>query len=119
MARRDILLDSDGNRVFIAGDYGFADGDQAVKQGIECRVGLFRAEYWLDESKGVPYFELILIANPNPLVVRAEVGRAIAETPDVTNVVAVSYSLDTLTRHAELEYTANSTAGAVSGTVNV
>lgn len=48
MPRRDILLDDDGNRVLVNGDYGFADGIQAVKQGIEVRVRLFSGEYWLD-----------------------------------------------------------------------
>lgn len=114
---RDILLDSDGNRLLVNGDYGRADGLQAVKQGIEGNVALYLGEVWLDESLGVPYFELILIRNPNPLVIKAEVGKAIAATPDVTDVVAVSYSVDPVTRKGTVAYTCNSTAGTVSGTV--
>jgi hypothetical protein len=114
--RRDILLDSNGNRVLVAGDYGFADGIQAVKQGIECRLKLQRGEVWLDESDGVDYRGVVLVANPRPVVIKAELGRPIAATPDVTNVVAADL-VRLPNRAASIIYTAHSTAGTTSGTV--
>ena len=115
--RRDILLDSSGNRVLVNGEYGFADGIQAVKQGIQVRALLYLNDVWYDLDLGVPYLENILIKNPNRIVVKAEIGRNIALTPDVTNVVAVSLEVDPLTRHAAINYTCNSTLGTVTGTV--
>jgi len=115
--RRDILLDSSGNRVLVNGDYGFAADDQAVKQGIQVRALLYLNDVWYDLDLGVPYLENILIKNPNPIVVKAEIGRNIALTPDVSNVVAVSLEVDPLTRHAAINYTCNSTLGTVTGTV--
>lgn len=116
--RRDILLDAYGNRILVGGDYGFADGIQGVKQGVECRVKLFLGEVWTDESQGVPWNEQILIRNPSAIVVKAQIGRAIAATPDVTQVVAVTGPIiDPATRHARIDYTANSTAGTITGTV--
>lgn len=116
---RDILLDDDGNRVLVNGDYGFADGAQGVKQGIACRVRFWYRECWLDESIGVRYQDRILIRNPNPLVVQAEIGRAISSTPDVTAVRRVSYSGPNAQRHASVAYEAASTEGPIKQTVSV
>lgn len=115
--RRDILLDSSGNRVLVNGDYGFAADEQAVKQGIQVRALLYLNDVWYNLDLGVPYLESVLIKGANPIVVKAEIGRNIALTPDVTNVVAVSLVTDDTTRHAAVNYTCNSTLGTVTGTV--
>ena len=101
----------------MAGDYGFADGAQAVKQGIECRVKLFQGEYWLNQGLGVPWLTDVLIKNPKPIVVKAVIGQAIADTPDVSQVVNVSYDVESRTRRGAVSYTAVSTAGTITGTV--
>jgi len=115
--RRDILLDSDGERVLVNGDYGFAEDQQAVKQGIECNVRLMQGEVWYDEDLGVPYLTRILVKGAQPIVVKAEIGRAIARTPDVSSVVAVSFERDPTTRAASVGYTARSTLGTVTGSI--
>ena len=118
--RRDILLDvTTGERVLVGANYLFAEGGAAVKQGIAARVRLFLGEYWLDEGRGVDYFGKILIARPQPMVVEAELSRAIADTPDVTAVKAVSYDKQTNAngRRATVAYACTSTAGPVTGSV--
>lgn len=115
--RRDILLDSNGNRLLVAGDYGFAEGNQAVKQGIECRVKLFEGEYWLNQALGVPWLTDVLIKNPKPIIVKSVIGQAIADTPDVSQVVNVSYEVAGQTRRGAVSYTAVSNAGTITGTV--
>lgn len=117
MPRRDILLDADGNRLLVGGDYGFADGIQAVKQGIEVRVRLFLGEYWLDTSKGVDWIGKILIRNANPAIVKAEITAAIAATPDVTRVTNVAYTVDAVARTVSITYDVASTEGLISGEV--
>lgn len=117
MPRRDILLDSSGNRVLVGGDYGFADGAQAVKQGVECRVRLFLREYWLDLSQGVDWTGKILIRNAQPPVVKSELAAAIAGTPDVTRVVNTAYSVDTRLRLGATTFAAASPFGLVEGVV--
>jgi len=118
MPVRDILLDANGERLLVNGDYGRADGTQAVKQGIECNVRLYKGDCWLDEDAGVDYLGRVLVANPNPLVVKPEIAKAIAATPDVTDVVAVAYNVDKATRQASVAYDARGTLGNVQGTVN-
>jgi hypothetical protein len=117
MPRRDILLDDAGNRLLSGNDYAIADGLPAVGQGIATRVKLYRGEYWLDESLGVEWFGKVLVKNPNPLVIRAEIAAAIAAQPDVSTVRGVSYTFDARTRSAAVSYVAASTEGVASGTV--
>lgn len=114
--RRDVLLDTDGNRVLVDGDYGFADGLQAVVQGVACRLKLQKGEVWMDEADGVDYRGVVLSANPRPVVIKAELGRAIAKTPDVTDVVAADL-VRLPDRGASIRYSCRSTAGTASGTV--
>ena len=117
---RDFKGTSDGEWDVSGGDFAtVADGD-AVPQGIRVRLGLFQGEAYLDEDAGVNYFDRILIKNPDPLVVRAELARAIADTPDVTSVVGAQL-IDEGDRQASISYTADTiyAESTVSGTVVV
>ena len=92
MPIRDIQLDSSGNRLLSGAGYAFADGQQAVKQGIECRVRLFLGEYWLDGGEGVDWINRILIRNPNALIVQSELSRAIAAISDSSTFISFSFA---------------------------
>lgn len=117
MPVRDILLDDSGERQLVNGDYAFADKVQAVKQGIACRVKLFLTEYWLDNSKGVDWIGKILVRGASEVVIKSEIAAAIADTPDVTQVVAVSFTLDKTARSGNVSYNAYTIYGEVSGEV--
>ncbi len=117
--RRDFLLDARGNRVLVNADYGFADDLVAVGQGVRVRVSLFLGEYWLNEALGVDYLGSILIKNPVEIVVKGLISRAIADTPDVTQVVDTGYALDGRTRTAAVSYTAASPYGVVTSGVQI
>lgn len=115
---RDVLLNDNGDRVLVAGDYGLASGSQAVKQGITGNVLLYLAEYWLDMSLGVDYFGQVLIRNPSAIVVKSVIGRAIASTPDVTQVVAAALvEVDSSTRGWAITYSAVTNAGNIDGII--
>lgn len=116
---RDYLLDSDGNRVLERGDQAFASGAQAVKQGIECRVRMFLGEYWMDQSVGVPWIQSVLIRNPNVLLVKSEIAKAIVATPDVSSAVSTAFSQDTAARTASATFEAASIYGTITGSVSV
>jgi hypothetical protein len=117
MPRRDILLDSAGNRVIVNGDYAFAEDQQAVKQGIECEVSLIRGEYWLDTSRGVRWLDVILVRAPKPILVKSELSSAIARVADVTSVSSAGYSVDPATRKGSATFNATTSAGDVDGSV--
>lgn len=117
MPRRDWLLDDDGNRVLVAGDQGFAEGRQAVKQGIAVRVRLYKREYWLNNGIGVDWIDKVFARGTTAAVIKSEIAAAIADTPDVTRVQVTGYTFDPATRAAHATYEAASAEGLVSNTV--
>lgn len=120
MAVRDFKSDADGEWVAEGGDFAtVADGD-AVPQGIRIRVGMFLGECYLDESIGVDYIDSIYVKNPDPLLVRSLLERAILGTPDVTNVVGAALVKGD-NRAYSISYAASTRYGSdpVSGQVGV
>lgn len=101
---RDFLADESGDLAVVNGDFGVVAGEDAIPQGITCRVKSFFQEMFLDESQGVRWVEDILVKNPDPAVVQEEIRLAIADTPDVTDVVAVDFELDSPNREASVSY---------------
>lgn len=95
----------DGEWEISNGDFTTVAGAAAVPQGIQIRVSMFQGECELDESIGVPWLDDILIKGDDPLLVRALLSEAIAETPDVTNVVGADLQQDNTTRDASIAYT--------------
>lgn len=104
---RDFKSTEDGEWAIENGDFAPVAGAEAVPQGIRIRTQMFSGECYLDETRGVEWLDSILIKNPDPLVVRALIQRAIADTPDVTNVIgsqlveedreaSISYQADTV-----------------------
>lgn len=101
------MSDGLGDWSIQAGDFATVADAAAVPQGIQIRLGLFLSECYLDEAAGVDWIDSILITNADPLVVRGLLTAAIAETPDVINVVgaqlirlpnrdsSISYIVDT------------------------
>lgn len=105
---RDFAGTQDGEWSIVNGDFSTVAGAAAVPQGIRIRVGMFLGECYLDESIGVDYLGVILVKNPDPLVVRAELQSPIADTPDVTNVSGAGLVEDPETREASITYAADS-----------
>lgn len=101
---RDFRSTEDGEWYTADGDFASIADAPAVPQGIRIRVGMFLAECYLDETVGINYVDLILIKNPDPLVVRAIIGSEIAETPDVTNVVGAQLLQEPGSRDASIDY---------------
>lgn len=111
---RDFKADSDGDLAVENGDFATISGGDAVPQGIKIRLQMFRGECYLNEDAGVPYFDNILIKNPDPLLVRALLTEAISATPDVTAVLAADLELDGETREASISYTVDTEYSTVS-----
>lgn len=94
-AIRDFLLDpATGDLAVVNGDFAVVADAEAVPQGIQIRVKFFLGEYWLDESIGIDWLGQILIKNPNPNTVRELIRQAVADTPDVVEVVGAALVLD-------------------------
>ena len=91
---RDFKMKAGGGWAVENGDFAVVAGAEAVGQGIEIRTSVILGEVYLNNSLGVNYLDVILVKNPDPLEVRAEIARAILDTPDVTEAVGAEVILD-------------------------
>lgn len=120
MAVRDFKGTDDGEWSVENGDFAVIADDAAVPQGIRIRVATFLGECYLDESIGVDYIDKVLVRNPDALLIRALFGAAIADTPDVVNVIGAQL-VDDGDRNASISYAVDTTYSdqPISGTVGV
>lgn len=105
---RDFLVDANNDLAVVNGDFATVAGPAAVSQGISIRVQMFLTEVFLDESIGVDWLGQILVKNPNPVVIRELLREAIADSPDVTNVIGTQVQM-LPNREAAISYQVAST----------
>lgn len=109
-------------------------GVDAVRQGVNSRIKLFKREWFLDQSEGVPWIEdednqtddFILGAAYNEEKARYHVRKAILSTP-ATSAEGLTMTLvyDGTSRTLDIEYNVNAvfedvpTSTPVTGTVTL
>lgn len=116
MTVRDIALDVDGDLDISAGDLVLVSDADAVLQAVRIRLQFFKGEWYLDESAGLPYFQDILVKNPDMNVLQFLFRKAILETPGITTVNALTLSFDSAARSLSVSYRASSDVGELSAT---
>ena len=87
------------------------DGEAAIRQQLDIRLQFFKGEWTMDLRLGLPYYEYILIKNPNLGLVRSIFRKAILDTPGIASLEEFFLDFDTTTRKLILSFTAKETAG--------
>ena len=90
----DLLLENNDLK-FTNGELTLISGGEEIKQRISERLQLFKGEWFLDTTVGVPYFQSILKKNPVREEVEAFLVQAIAETPGVEEITQFEASFGT------------------------
>lgn len=118
---RQLKQTSSGDLDVTAGRLSIVDGVRSLAQTIGTRCKMVRGEYFADLDQGVPFVGTILVKRPDAPLIRAIFREVIEETPGVTEVEELSYSLDDATRTATLRGRVRGTAAEVVefGPVNV
>ena len=80
-------------------------GDDALLQHLALRLRFFLGEWFLDLRVGIPYFEDVLIKNPNLITVQGIFREAILETPGVASISRFDLDVDASTRIMTLDFT--------------
>lgn len=107
----DILIDNDCELVFRDNDLVFADGDAALVQHLRIRFQFFLGEWFLDARIGVPYYQSILIKNPDIPFVVSVFRRVVLTTPGIAALQRFDFDLDGTTRRFSISFIANKTDG--------
>ena len=122
-------LDADGDLDVFAWNRGEgAAGLVAVEQGIRARLLMFRGEWFLDRSIGMPWLEretyvtssqAILGQRYNEARARDALSAAILGTPNVTDLVKLTLSFNVATRRLRVTWVARCAFGTAEGTTEI
>ena len=85
-----------------------------VLQNILQRMRFFLGEWFLDNTQGLPYFQQILVKNPDQSKVDAIFVNVIMGTPGVTTLSAYSFAPNFSKRILVVSFTSITTSGVVS-----
>ena len=95
----DLSLTEDLSGLLIKnGDLVLTQGADAVKQHVTQRLRMFTGEWFLNLSEGVPYFQNILVKNPNPDIVDSLIKDTILSTPGVDELLSFNLEYDAALR---------------------
>ena len=106
----DLALTEDGDLKITDNALTIVDGDEALRQHLAIRLRFFLGEWFLDNRIGIPYFDDVLIKNPNLVLVRGILRSAISTTPGVESIERFEFEFDGATRKMELDFTVRKTA---------
>jgi hypothetical protein len=114
LGRWDLYLEEGVLDLVIAAD------TEEIDQRLRSALRLFRGEWFLDQSLGVPYFEKILgLKGVSMTIVEQAFRDELKRQPDVLRVDAFEATLDKVTRRLTVEFIAATTDGTVPITVEV
>ena len=108
----DIQLDSNGADLMVdTGDLVIIKDDAAIRQSVLQRLRTFFGEWFLDTSVGLPYYQNILVKNPNLDLVQALVKNVVLTTPGITMLNQFQFDYNNGLRELSIEFSAKSTNG--------
>lgn len=103
----DIALDTTDADIDTQGGTGLrlVEDTDAIRQHLLIRLRFFKGEYFLDQRRGIPYFQKILIKAPGLVVIRTIYREAILETPGVIEITRFDLNFDPVERRMRLDFT--------------
>ncbi len=75
-----------------------------IRQKIAVRLRFFKGEWFLDQNIGVPYFQSILVKNPNLPMIQSIYREAIVTVPGVRDLKDFTYIFDGRARALSLDF---------------
>lgn len=113
----DILLDNTGD--LYVSDQGDIVLANSVAQKINIRLRWLLGEWRWDQEEGLPYFENILVKNPDEDFIESQIRLKIFEVEEVTEVSYVELTIDPKTRVAHIKYEAKTDMETIKEEVRV
>lgn len=101
---QDLLLTPGGDLLF--DDTGDIIITNSVRQAIIIRLRWFLGEWRLGPLLGVPYYEDVLVKNPNLARIKQIFRDAILEVEEVDDATVLNFKMNNRTRNAALSFEA-------------
>lgn len=100
----DLKLTADGDLDITAGALTLVTGADAIAQQIKIALRLFKGEWFLSPTEGMPYFDKIFQKGVRPAAVESIFRRALLAIPGVLEVLFLELELDGATRQMSLDF---------------
>lgn len=100
--------------LLVEGDLSLTVGREAVRQHIQQRLRAFTGEWFLDLASGLPYYQSILVKNPNLQAIQGILQAEIIATPGVIELQDFQLNYVNSTRRLSCEFTVSTTEGEIN-----
>ena len=107
----DFGLDEDGDEYADSTGLAMTGDLQGIRQQVMLRLGFFRGEWFLDEERGVPWYEEILIKNPNLIRIREIFRDAILSVSGIREVTYLDLRFSAYARTLAVNFRASTDLG--------
>ena len=102
-----------GDLEIVNGDLVLNDGKKALMQLVKQTLEMFYGEWFLDNGAGIPYYQYILVKDPNIVTVSAILQNAILAIPGIVELTAFDFDYDGKARQLNVTFTAESNYGII------
>jgi hypothetical protein len=108
----DIALDPVTNDlVFEDFDFALVDDTRQIMQNLAIRLRFILAEWYLDITQGIPYFEFFFVKAPNQIQIESILKEEIVNTRGIVEITRFSADFNTSTRLFSVSFGARSISG--------
>lgn len=107
----DLKLDINGDLDLSTGDLVILTGIEATAQRLRRKLRFFLGEWFLDTRLGVPYFESILVKNPQTNIILSIYRQIIFDDEAVTTLNDLNLEYDAANRTLSVTFRAETTEG--------
>jgi len=91
-----------------------AGGNNPVQQDIIQRLSMFLGEWFMDNTQGTPWFQQILVKNPDEPAIDGIFQNIILGTPGVLRLTSYKLEPNVVQRTAQIQFVALTTSGTVN-----
>ena len=77
---------------------------EEVSQRLRIMFNFFAGEWFLNLDAGTPWFQYLLVKDPKDRLIRSVVSAVIRSCPGVSDVISISYAIDSRSRTMSLRF---------------
>ncbi len=111
---QDLALDTQTHDLPEGGlSFVMASGDERVAQQLRIRLRFFLGEWFLDTTEGIPYYQQILLKNPDWDTVNSLIKTEVLSTPDVVELLSFKTEYAPYTRRYNIPFLVQTTYGVL------
>lgn len=98
------MLDENHDLKFVNNNLAFVENEYFVKQKIKQRLLLFKGEWFLDETVGIPYFEDVFVKDVKLSRIEALYIREVQKIEEIEEITAFEINLDNKNRKLNIYF---------------